>query len=55
MNSGTVGDRRAAIFAAAEMFQEDLLLWQQRGSKAHVRSSRAHYADEHLNQPRLSN
>lgn len=48
IDAGAVGDRRAAIFGAAIMFQEDLLLWQQRGSKQHVRSFWSHYADELL-------
>lgn len=52
VESGSVGDRRAAIYGAAIMFQEDLLLWQQRGSKEHVRSFWSHYADALLTQPR---
>ncbi|MCV0333923.1 MULTISPECIES: hypothetical protein [unclassified Microbacterium] len=53
IESGAVGDRRGAIFGAAIMLQEDLLLWQRHGSKQHVRSFWSHYADELLNRSRI--
>lgn len=52
VESSVTGPRRAAIFAAATLLQEDLLLWQQRGSTDHIRSFWSRYAD-HLLDPSL--
>lgn len=56
-----VGQRRGAIFDAAAMMQEDILLWQERGSRAHARSFWSHYAEQLIDRtddlasPRSSN
>lgn len=54
VESRTTGARRGAIFAAATLLQEDLLLWQQRGSTEHIKSFWSRYAD-HLLDPSLLN
>lgn len=52
--SRLVGDRRAAIHAAAAMMQEDLLLWQRDGTKSHIRSFWFHYSNYLLDPARLA-
>lgn len=47
-NAHRVGRRRGAIFGAATMMQEDLLLWQRGGTRVHIKSFWRHYAAQLL-------
>lgn len=44
IDANRVGFRRGAIFDAATMMQEDIMIWQRTGSCDHVRSFWSHYA-----------